>query len=118
MPELADHTTIAAQLERRRTDAAAEWDLSTELVLIGAGAPIPIPGLGDPTYPFRAHTEYLYLTDRNRPNGVLAFDPQDGWSDFVEPITVEERLWSGASEDEQEGRPLTELQSWLEERHG
>jgi hypothetical protein len=35
-------------------------------VLIGAGAPVPVPGRRDRTYPFRAHSEYLYLTDRER----------------------------------------------------
>jgi Xaa-Pro aminopeptidase len=87
-------------------------------VLIGAGDPIGIPGRGDPTYPFRAHSEYFYLTDRNRPGGVLTFDPHDGWFDFVAPITVEERLWSGAAEDEQEGLPLPDLEQWLRARDG
>jgi hypothetical protein len=35
-------------------------------VLIGAGNKIPVPGRGDRTYAFRAHSEYLYLTDRER----------------------------------------------------
>jgi Xaa-Pro aminopeptidase len=38
--------------------------------------------------------------------------------DFVAPVTITERLWSGASEDDQEGRPVTELARWLEERRG
>ena len=46
---------------------AAEWGLIDEIVLIGAGDPIGVPGRGDRTYPFHAHSEYLYLTDRNRP---------------------------------------------------
>ena len=36
-----------------------------------------------PHHPFRAHSEYLYLTDRERPGGVLAFDPGEGWVEFV-----------------------------------
>jgi Xaa-Pro aminopeptidase len=111
-----DHTAIAPQLERRRAASAAEWDLSDAVVLVGAGDPIPIPGRGDPTYPFRAHSEYFYLTDRNRPGGVLAFDPQAGWFDFVQPVTQEEILWSGAPVGEQDGLPLPELEGWLAER--
>jgi Xaa-Pro aminopeptidase len=67
-------------------------------------------------YPFRAHSEYLYLTDRERPRGVLAFDPHEGWVDFVTPVTRDERLWEGAHGDVQDGRPASELDGWLAER--
>jgi Xaa-Pro aminopeptidase len=100
-------------LERRRNAAVAEWGLIDEIVLIGAGDPIGVPGRGDRTYPFHAHSEYFYLTDRNRPGGVLAFDPQDGWFDFVVEVTEEERLWSGAVGGEVEGVPFGQLPVWL-----
>jgi len=61
--------------------------------VIGAGVPVAVPGRGDRTYPFRSHSEYFYLTDRERPGGALAFDPNDGRVDFVVPISREERLW-------------------------
>jgi Xaa-Pro aminopeptidase len=109
---------LAQQLERRRQAAADAWDLSDELVLVGAGARIPMPGRADLTYRFRAHSEYLYLTDRERPGGVLAFDPHEGWVDFVAPVTSAERLWEGAPEGELEGVPLGALESWLEARKG
>jgi Xaa-Pro aminopeptidase len=116
-PDLAaDDATIAPQLERRRRAAAEQWQLDEQLVLISAGDKIPVPGRGDRTYAFRAHSEYLYLTDRERPGGVLAFDPQDGWVDFVVPITRDERLWEGASADEPQGVPISELGGWLEQR--
>ena len=113
---------VAAQLSSRREAAADGWNLTDELVLVGAGDPIPIPGRYDRTYPFRAHSEYFYLTDRERPGGVLAFDPKDGWVDFVAPVSREELLWSGA-DDLQEGtpdgsRPVTELTEWLAARRG
>ena len=114
---LNDMTGIAEQLERRRTAAAAAWDLKDEIVLVGAGEPVPYPGRADRTYPFRSHSEYLYLTDRERPRGVLAFDPHEGWVDFVAPVTPEERLWEGAP-DEQEGVPLPELAGWVARRDG
>jgi len=107
---------VGAQLERRRAAAAERWDLAEELVLVGAGEPIPVPGRGDLAYPFRAHSEYLYLTDRERPGGVLAFDPLEGWVDFVVPVTREERLWEGASDDGPEGVPVSELGGWLAKR--
>jgi Xaa-Pro aminopeptidase len=109
---------LTDQLERRRRDAAAVWDLRDEVVLIGAGTPIPVPGRGDRTYRFRAHSEYFYLTDRERPGGVLAFDPDGGWSDFVVPVGRDERVWEGASPDDVEGVPIAELDAWVERRGG
>ena len=111
-------TEIAAQLERRRRVAAERWQLGDQVVLIGAGQRIPVPGRGDRTYPFRPHSEYLYLTDRERPGGVLAFDPQDGWADFVVPVSRDERLWEGAGDESPEGVPVAELGGWLERRKG
>src|SRR5579862_2798712 len=90
---------IVKALERRRRTAAETWNLGDEVVLIGAGVPVPVPGRGDRIYPFRAHSEYLYLTDRERPGGVLAFDPQTGWSDFVVPVSREETVWEGIDPD-------------------
>jgi Xaa-Pro aminopeptidase len=112
-----DEAAITQQLARRRDAAAAEWGLNDQVVLVGAGDPIGIPGRGDPTYPFHAHSEYLYLTDRERPGGVLAFDPGEGWVDFVVPVTAQELLWSGL-EGSREGvpegaRPLDELDAWV-----
>ena len=110
---------IAAQLERRRRSAAERWDLDDAIVLVGAGVPVPLPGRGDRTYPFRVHPEYLYLTDRERPGGVLAFDPSAGWVDFVVPTTREERLWGGVTASAaDEGAPIDELEPWLEARSG
>jgi Xaa-Pro aminopeptidase len=106
------------QLQRRRRELAEAWSLRDEFLLIGAGARIPIPGRADRTYPFRAHSEYLYLTDRERPGGVLAFDPSEGWVDFVVPVTRLERLWEGAPDGEIDGVPIAELDGWLSTRDG
>jgi Xaa-Pro aminopeptidase len=107
-------------LERRRAAAAAAWDLADGVVLVEAGEEIPVPGRGDRTYPFRAHSEYLYLTDRERPGGVLAFDPGEGWVEFVAPVTADELLWSGLEGDREgvpEGtRPLDELEAFVDGR--
>jgi Xaa-Pro aminopeptidase len=109
---------VATQLERRRQAVAELWNLDHELVLIGAGERIPVPGRGDRSYPFRSHSEYFYLTDRDRPDGVLAFDPKEGWVDFVTPVTRDERLWEGAADDADGGVPTFELGRWLEARRG
>ena len=114
----AGHPEVERQLERRRRAAAGEWDLTDEVVLIGAGEPITVPGRGDRTYPFYAHSEYFYLTDRNHPGGVLAFDPGEGWFDFVTPITEDDRLWSGAPAEAQQGLTTAALAEWLAARSG
>jgi Xaa-Pro aminopeptidase len=102
-------TDIPAQLERRRGAAADAWQLRDEIVLVGAGDPIHVPGRAD-----IAHSEYYWLTDRNRPGGVLAFDPGEGWFDFPAPVTVADRLWSGASDGEPESPTADDLPAWLE----
>ena len=110
---------ITAHLARRRQLAADRWELDDAIVLIGAGRPIAVPGRGDRTYPFRSHSEYLYLTDRERPGGVLAFDPSAGWSDFVVPASREEQLWGGVGAPaDDEGRPIGEFEPWLGARRG
>jgi Xaa-Pro aminopeptidase len=109
---------VTAQLERRRRAAAESWSLEGgQAVVVGAGEPLPVPGRADRTYRFYAHSEYLYLTDRERPGAVLAFDPGEGWFDFVPPPTAEELLWSGAP-DAEPGISTDELPGWLEARKG
>jgi Xaa-Pro aminopeptidase len=112
----------AEHLRRRRLAAASAWNLTDEFVVIGAGEPLAIPGRYDRTYPFRSHSEYFYLTDCERPGGVLAFDPKEGWVEFLAPVTREELVWSG-TESAEEGVPngaydVSELQRWLEGRSG
>jgi Xaa-Pro aminopeptidase len=103
-------------LDARRARVAAAWDLKSEIVLIGAGEPIHLPGGADQTYPFRSHSEYFYLTDRECAGGVLAFDPQEGWTDFVPDVTEGERVWEGRTPVE--GASLTLLTAWLASRRG
>ena len=109
---------LAAQIERRRRAVAERWNVGSEVVVIGAGEPVHIPGRADRTYQFRSHSEYFYLTDRERPGGVLAFDADGGWVDFVMPVSREELVWEGAPVDTQDGVPADELGSWLAGRRG
>jgi Xaa-Pro aminopeptidase len=109
-----------AFLERRRSAAAAAWNLESGVVLIAAGEELPVPGRGDRMYPFRSHSEYLYLADRERPGGVLAYTPAEGWVEFVAPVTADELLWTGL-EGDREGLPegtraIDELQAWIGRR--
>jgi Xaa-Pro aminopeptidase len=111
---------ITHELERRREAAADAWDVRDAVVLVAGGNEIEVPGRGDRSYPFRAHSEYLYLTDRERPGGVLALDPDEGWVEFVAPVSAEELLWSGLEGDREgipEGtRPLDQLEAWIRGR--
>lgn len=116
--DTVEDSRIERELRRRRAAVVDAWGLDDEVVLIGAGAPIPRPGRDDTTYPFEAHSEYYYLTDRNRPGGVLAFDPGEGWVDFVAPVTASDRLWSGAPTTDLERPTTDDLDGWLEVRAG
>jgi Xaa-Pro aminopeptidase len=118
VPKGSEDSTIEDQLTRRRAAVAEAWGLDDQVVLIGAGDLIHRPGRDDTTYPFEAHSEYYYLTDRNRPGGILAFDPHDGWVDFVAPITASDRLWSGAPAEEPEGPTTDAFGEWLAGRRG
>jgi Xaa-Pro aminopeptidase len=109
---------IAEQIGRRRRAVAERWDLGETVVVIGAGELIGVPGRGDITYPYRAHSEYFYLTDRQRPGGALAFDTADGWTEFVVPVSRDERVWEGAPDDADGAAPIDELVGWLARRSG
>ncbi len=103
-------------LVARRERAAAAWALRDEVVMIGAGSMISVPGGADQTYPFLAHAEYLWLAGHEVVDAVLAFDPREGWTDFVPPVTQAERVWEGRTEAP--GTPLHELGGWLAARRG
>lgn len=105
-----------AHVEARRARVAKAWGLKDEVVLIGAGDHILIPGTGDQTYPYRSHPEYYYLTDRECPGAVLAFDPHEGWTDFVPDVTDKERIWEAAAQAE--GTTLTAFGGWMASRRG
>lgn len=104
-------------IEARRRRASTAWDLKNEIILIGAGMPIGIPGGMDQTFPYRPHPEYDWLTGgRTREGGVLAFDPQEGWTLFEPPVTEMERIWGGS--EAPIGKPIEDLEPWLNARSG
>ncbi|HZF13559.1 MAG TPA: aminopeptidase P N-terminal domain-containing protein [Thermoanaerobaculia bacterium] len=103
-------------LAARRDAVAKALDLKDEILLVGAGDYLPMPGGADQTYPFRAHNEYFYLADRDRPGAVLAFDPHEGWVDFIPEVTEKEKVWVG--DQPAEGTPASQLEPWLAARQG
>src|SRR5437773_6119943 len=105
---------------QRRARVAEALALRDEILLIGAGEPVPLPEDSDQTYPFRAHSEYYYLTGIDSPGGVLAFDPRQhcgtAWRSFVPDVTEAEKIWEGRIEAI--GTPLPRLGAWLGSRRG
>jgi Xaa-Pro aminopeptidase len=108
----------AATLAARRDRAATALGLQDEILLIGAGEPVGIPGGMDQTYPFLSHSEYFWLADRDEPGGILAFDRHEGWVDFVPEVTEKERIWEGRLDNEPGTVPVQELAAWLAARRG
>ena len=104
----------------RRKRVAKALALRDEILLIGAGEPVPLPEGSDQTYPFRAHSEYYYLTGIDQPGGVLAFDPKQrsskSWVSFVPDVTAAEKMWEGQTQGV--GTPLSRLEAWLGSRRG
>lgn len=102
-------------LDKRRAAVIRAWNLSDEIVLIGSGQPIPIPGT-DEFYKFHAHPEFRYLADNNLPGHVLAFDARGGWTEFVPVLGAEQKLWLGGAQAP--GEPIAHLDAWLAARAG
>ena len=104
----------------RRARIAVALQVTDELVLIGAGEPVPLPEGTDQTYPFRAHAEYFYLTGIDAPGGVVAFDPKERaakqWVSFVPDVSEAERTWEGRTQVA--GTALGALEPWLTKRRG
>lgn len=124
MDLLDEDLAIGEQLERRRQAAAAAWNLGPDdVVVVAAGSPVPVPGRGDRTYPYKSHSEFFYLTDRDDAGAVLTFDPEAGWTEFAVPMTPAQRLY-GPVPPERElpaasaHATIDELTPWLEARKG
>lgn len=105
----------AQVLQERRQRSFRDLHDNDLIVLVGAGHPIHKPGGLDQTYPFIPHPDYYWLTGSRRVGGILAFDPQDGWTHFEPPISAAEQLWEGAT-DPVDGRDVARFPQWLEDR--
>lgn len=104
-------------LERRRQRARGALGDNPPIVLFGAGKPVHVPGGQDQTYPFVPYPEYYWLTGSRRWGGVFAFDPREGWTHFVRPVSQNERLWEGGVESV-DGEDVADLPGWMEKRGG
>ena len=106
------------RLTDRRARLAAALNLTDEILLIGAGTPVPLPENTDQTYPFRAHAEFFYVAGVECPGAIAAFDPQDGprdgWKLFVPEVTEGEHVWE--AREQVAGEPLAGLPAWITER--
>ena len=104
---------------RHRLEAELAESLGGALLLVHAGTPIPLPENTDRTYPFRAHSEYFYLTGLECPGAVVAYDPSDRsgekWHTFVPALTEGEAVWEGRSQVP--GELLDGLESWISARN-
>lgn len=104
-------------LSERRARVAAALQLDDAVLLVGAGDPVPLPEGSDQTYPYRAHSDYYYLTELECAGGVVALDPRDqSWVSFVPEVTEGERVWEGRRQEA--GTPLAQLDPWLAHRAG
>lgn len=100
----------------RRERLTRALALNHEVLLIGAGHPIPKPEISDALLPFIAHQEYYYLTGHaDAIGGILAYDPHDGaWTSFVPEVTELDRVWEGR--EQLPGELLARFPDWLAAR--
>jgi Xaa-Pro dipeptidase len=106
--------TSSTILDRKNRTARALDQIiqNNEVVLVHAGSPIQKPGGHDQTYPFLPHPDYFWLTGVRRTDGVSAYSKAEGWIDFVQPITREEKIWEGGGEAAL-GKDLALFDSWM-----
>ncbi|MEZ0392771.1 MAG: M24 family metallopeptidase [Pseudobdellovibrionaceae bacterium] len=109
-------TDSVLKSRRLRLEKAMNSHLEAQdWVFIFSGEPIQKPGGLDQTYPFIPHPEYLWLSGLYRPQGLLAYNKDLGWKDFVLPLTPEERLWEGGGE-EFAGEDIQSFNGWFEKQ--
>ncbi|MFZ5496862.1 MAG: M24 family metallopeptidase [Verrucomicrobiota bacterium] len=102
----------------RRDRIARALNLHDEILLVGAGQPVPKPEISDALLPFIAHQEYCYLAGHaDAIGGILAFDPRDGcWTSFVPEVTELDKVWEGR--EQLPGELLAKFPDWLAARRG
>lgn len=110
----------------RRERIARALGLTEEVLLVGAGQPVPKPEISDALLPFIAHQEYYYLAGHtDAVGGILAYDPltnqpglrslgEGGWTSFVPEVTEMDRVWEGRKQ--LPGELLAQFPAWLAAR--
>ena len=103
-------------LAARRERVAKRWKLADEVVVLRAGEPANWSGT-DQHFAFLPHPDAAYLTAVGSPGTTLAFDAAAGeWELFGPRFTPERLVWEQPPTPV--GRPLDELEDWLEQRCG
>lgn len=102
----------------RRARIAPALGLTDELLVVGAGQPVPKPEVSEQHFPFVAHQEYYYLAGHaEAPGGIIAYDAKTReWTSFVPEVTEMERVWDGT--EQLPGELLARFPSWLAARAG
>jgi Xaa-Pro aminopeptidase len=107
----------AIQNRKSRAGKNLEKNLKDgDTVIIASGKPIQKPGGHDQTYPFLAHPDYFWISGSRRPHGLTVFTKEEGWIDFVLPVTREEKIWEGGA-DVIPGRDIREFEGWFSRRN-
>lgn len=111
-------------LRARRAAVADQWGLERGAVLVPSGLSVPIHGT-DQSHEYHTHPEHYYLSGLVHPGSVLTFDPGEGWTLFANQASLEQQVWTNASEplEEQAARSGIDnvlnreaLRAWLERR--
>jgi Xaa-Pro aminopeptidase len=102
----------------RRERIVRALGLTDEILLIGAGHPVPKPEISDALLPFIAHQEYYYLTGHAEAiGGILVHDPRTSeWVSFVPEVTEMDRVWEGR--EQLPGELLARFPDWFATRRG
>lgn len=101
-----------SERKQRTIRALSEAIIEQDAVLVFSGSPIQKSGGHDQTYPFLPHPDYFWLTGSRRPYGVSVFTKTSGWTDFVQPISREEKIWEGGNEIVI-GDDIANFEKWL-----
>ncbi|MBA3848971.1 MAG: hypothetical protein C0502_03120 [Opitutus sp.] len=100
----------------RRSRIAPALGLTDEVLVAGAGSPIPKPEISDALLPYIAHQEYYYLAGHaDAPGGIIAYDAKTReWTSFVPEVSEMDRVWDGAVQ--LPGELLPNFPAWLAAR--
>lgn len=106
-----------SERKNRTSKALNEVIGKEDVVLVHCGSPIQKSGGHDQTYPFLPHPDYFWLTGSRRPHGISAYTRDEGWVDFVVPVSRDEKIWEGGHEVVV-GNDLTGFEAWLAKKCG
>lgn len=109
------HASVILNRKRNVSEELNRVLRSDEVLLVHAGTPITKPGGLDQTYDFLPHPDYFWLTGFRRPGGISAYSKNEGWVDFVKPVSRDEKIWEGGGHP-CPGEDITGLENWLQSK--